>query len=349
VFGGWCFVFGVWYEINDVIATMKDKSMARSDPQSIHRFESWQVWPGSFENPPVDGNFPAPESGRFAITPKTPIVSIGSCFAREIKRRLVQRNYNYLTEETYHPASVHASVAWERVYSTHCMRQIFGYTFEQWQPELRWWTAPISKTIQDPYRRVILYDRLKDAEEDFERHRHHSRNVLQQAEVLILTLGLTEIWQDTIDGSVICVPAGPYVKEGGDMSRYRFRVSRYTENLENLERIHELMAIHNPDCKIIITVSPVNLWATFRQDADVISASCNSKATLRAVADEFTVRHDNVHYFPAFEMATIYQPLSGSTYFSDGRDNFHINKPTVKFIMQHFFRFFTSGESNIEG
>ena len=161
---------------------------------------------------------------------------------------------------------------------------------------------------------------------------------------MILTLGLTEIWEDTVDGSVISVPAGPYVDEGGDMSRYRFRVSRYAENLKNLERIYEIMAARNPDCKILITLSPVNLWATFRRDMDVISASCNSKATLRAVADEFTVRHENVFYFPAFEMATIYQPLSGQTYFSDGRDNFHINKPTVKFIMQHFFKFFSSQE-----
>jgi hypothetical protein len=102
------------------------------------------------------------------------------------------------------------------------------------------------------------------------------------------------------------------------------------------------MADRNPDCKILVTVSPVNLWATFRQDIDVISASCNSKATLRAVADEFAVRHENVFYFPAFEMATIYQPLSGLTYFSEGRQNFHVNKPTVKFIMQHFFKFFSA-------
>jgi hypothetical protein len=320
--------------------------MARSDAHPGHRFEKWQVWPGSFENPPVDGNFPAPEAGRFTISQSTPIASMGSCFAREIKRRLIQRDFNYITEETYHPASLHASAAWERVYSTHCMRQIFEYTFEQWNPDLRWWIAPESKKIQDPYRRVILYDNLKEAEEEFEQHRMHSRKVLEKAEVLILTLGLTEIWEDTIDGSVICLPAGPYVNEGGDMSRYRFRVSRYEDNLKNLERIHEIMAAGNPDCKILITVSPVNLWATFRHDIDVISASCNSKATLRAVADEFTVCHENVFYFPAFEMATIYQPLSGQTYFSEGRQNFHINKATVKFIMRHFFKFFSSQESN---
>lgn len=317
------------------------QQMARSDVHPVHRFESWQVWPGSFDNPPVDGNFPVPPETGLKITPSTRIASLGSCFAREIKRRLLQRDYNYLTEETHHPAAVHASAAWERVYNTFCMRQIFEYTFEDWQPDRRWWIAPRSQKVQDPYRRVILYDSLQAAEKDFEQHRQHSRNALQGAEVLILTLGLTEIWQDRVDGSVISLPAGPYVNEGGNMDRYEFKVSRYAENLANLERIQAIMARHNPGCKLLVTISPVNLWATFRQDMDVISASCNSKSTLRAAADEFVARHENVFYFPAFEMATIYQPLSGLTHFADGRENYHVNKPTVKFIMRHFFKFYS--------
>ena len=102
------------------------------------------------------------------------------------------------------------------------------------------------------------------------------------------------------------------------------------------------MMRYNPACKLLMTVSPVNLWATFRTDLDVISASCNSKSTLRAVADEFASRHENVFYFPAYEMATIYQPLSGRSFFSDGRENYHVNKPTVKFIMRHFFDYYSS-------
>jgi hypothetical protein len=320
--------------------------MARSDVHPTHKFETWQVWPGSFDNPPLDGNFPLAKTAGLMIRPSTPIASIGSCFAREIKRRLLQREYNYITEETHHPAAIHASAAWERVYSTFCMRQIFEYTFEKWEPDLRWWIAPQSKMIQDPYRRTIVYDSLEEAEADFANHRIHSRRALQGAEVLILTLGLTEIWQDRMDESVISLPSGPYVKEGGDMRRYRFRVSRYHENLQNLERIHDIMTKHNPGCKLLMTVSPVNLWATFRNDLDVVSASCNSKSTLRAAADEFAERHDNVFYFPAFEMATIYQPLSGQTYFSDGRENYHVNKATVKFIMRHFFDYYSKPEES---
>jgi hypothetical protein len=32
--------------------------------------------------------------------------------------------------------------------------------------------------------------------------------------------------------------------------------------------------------------------------------------------------------------------MMGLTHFADGRENFHVNKPTVRFIMNHFFSFF---------
>jgi hypothetical protein len=222
------------------------------------------------------------------------------------------------------------------------MRQVFAYTFGTFSPVLRWWRAPVSGRIQDPYRRVILYDSLEEAETDFARHVECSRRALLRARLLVLTLGLTEIWEDREDGSVISLPSGPYVKEGGDMSRYRFRVSRYGENLENLERIRHLLRRHNPGCHLLVTVSPVHLWATFRTDADVITASCNSKSTLRAAADEFAASHDDVTYFPAYEMATIFQPHLGRPIFAEGRENYHVNKATVKSIMNAFFRFYST-------
>jgi hypothetical protein len=316
--------------------------MAQSKVHPAHRFEPWQIWPGSFGNSPTDGNYPVPENIPPVVTRATPIASIGSCFAREIKRRLLNNGFNYITEETHNPASIHASAAWERIYNTFSMRQVFEYTFESFDPQIRWWKSPDTGRIQDPYRRIILYDSLEKARKDFDLHIMYSRRVLSSARLLIITLGLTEIWEDKLDGSVICLPSGPYVNEGGDMSRYRFRVSRYTENLENMERIHEIMSEHNPDCKLLVTISPVHLWATFRYDEDVITASCNSKSTLRAVADEFTANHNNVFYFPAFEMATIYRPFIGESIFADGNENFHINKPTIKFIMNQFFKTYTS-------
>lgn len=320
---------------------------AGSEVHPRHRFKPWQVWPGSYDNPPADGTYPRPADLGLAIDRTTPIASIGSCFAREIKNVLLREGFSYIIEERHHPASRHGSAAWERVYNTFSLRQIFAYTFEHWAPAQRWWQTPVTGRIQDPYRRVILYDSIAEAEQDFQKHRRCSYRALKQARVLILTLGLTEIWEDRVDGTVICIPSGPYVNEGGDLSRYRFRVSRYGENLDNLEHIHAIMAAHNPGCKLIVTVSPVHLWATFRQDCDVLSASCNSNATLRAVVDEFAARHDNVWYFPAFEMATIYRPLLNQPIFADGRENYHVNQATIEFIMQQFFNFYCRGRGTV--
>jgi hypothetical protein len=316
--------------------------VAESEVHPMHRFKDWQVWPGSYDNPPADGIYRFPERTGLQVTPNTPIASIGSCFAREIRKVLLKQGYAYITEESDHPASVHASAAWERIYNTFSLRQVFEYTFDAFAPDLRWWKLPESGKIQDPYRRIIVYDSLDAAEADFARHKIHSRKALESARVLILTLGLTEIWEDSIDGSVICLPAGPYVKEGGNMDRYTFRVSRYAENLENLERIHQLMKANNEACQLLVTVSPVHLWATFREDLDVISASSNSKSTLRAVADEFVASHSNTFYFPAYEMATIYSALMKKSYFAAGKENFHVNQDTVDFIMNHFFKFYSS-------
>jgi hypothetical protein len=316
--------------------------MYRSDVHPSHLFQIWQVWPGSYGNPPASETmYLFPQIHGLEITRNTRIASMGSCFAREIKDALIQKGYTYIQEESGHPASKQASAAWERVYNSFCIRQIFEYTFENWHPDIRWWRAPISGCIQDPYRRIILYDSLEEAEADFIRHREASRKAIEQAEVLILTLGLTEIWEDSIDGSVICFPSGPYVNEGGDMSRYRFRVSRYGENLKNLERIYAILSTHNPGCKLILTVSPVHLWATFRKDLDVISASWNSKATLRAAIDEFIADHPDVFYFPAFEMAVTYRMVLGKSMFTEDREPFHVNKETIEFIMENFFRFYS--------
>jgi hypothetical protein len=314
--------------------------MAISEMHPVHHFESWQVWPGSYDNKFIPGKYPHnPDQGLY-LDQSTPIASIGSCFAREIRKVLLRENYNYITEEMNHPASVHASAAWERTYNTFSMRQIFEYTFKTFEPEVRWWVFPETGQVQDPYRRIILYDSIEEAQKDFEHHIECSRRAIKRAKILIITLGLTEIWEDVRDNSVICLPSGPYFNEDGGKNNYRFRVSRYQENFENLETIYSILKEHNPECRVIVTVSPVHLWATFRQDMDVISANCNSKSTLRAAADEFVYAHDDVFYFPSYEIATSFMMMMDKSCFVEGKENFHINQETVELIMEHFFKYF---------
>ncbi len=317
--------------------------MAISEMHPAHRFDPWQVWPGSYDNTFIPGQYPFNPDQGLCLDKKTPIASMGSCFAREIRKVLIRQGYNYIQEETRHPAAVHASAAWERTYNTFSMRQIFEYTFERFDPAVRWWSCPETGRIQDPYRRIILYDSLQEAQADFSNHVCCSRAAITRARVLILTLGLTEIWQSVQDQSVICLPSGPYFSEGGNRDDYVFRVSRCSENLENLEQIYRILKRHNPECSVVVTISPVHLWATFRTDMDVISANCNSKSTLRAAADEFAAAHPDVFYFPSYEIATSFNMMMNQSCFEYGKENFHINQATIEMIMEHFFKFYSTG------
>ena len=123
-----------------------------------------------------------PDGCDLRITKSTPVASMGSCFAREVKNVLVREGFSYINEEGFPPGC------------SACQRSV---------------GASLIGKIQDPYRRIVLYDDPDQAETDFRNHKKCSRKALEQAEVSsILTLGLTEIWEDTIDGSVICLPSG---------------------------------------------------------------------------------------------------------------------------------------------
>jgi hypothetical protein len=322
---------------------MKQKS-GRSDVHPVHRFHPWQVWPGSYENPPVGRLYPLPDLARPRIGRQTPIAGIGSCFIREMMTRLQRAGYSFPAEEMHKPGGKHASAAWERLYNLFSVRQVLEYALLGQTPAPRWWVCSKSGRIQDPYRRIILYDTLEEAEADFADHCLTACRVLTTAGALLISLDYVEVWEDRETGAVICLPSGPYFLEGGDLGRYRFRVSRLAENLQALEDIHHLVKQFNPHVRIILALSPVQQWVTFRDDTDVLSASFNSKATLRAAADEFVSRHPDVSYFPAYEMAMLHRPMQGLRFFAEGRENFHVDPDTGDDIVQEFIRWYDGEE-----
>jgi len=318
---------------------MNGKS-GRSDVHPVHRFHPWQVWPGSYENPPAGPLYPLPDLARPRMDRQTPIAGIGSCFIREMMTRLQGAGYNFPAAEAHKPGGKHASAAWERLYNLFSVRQVMEYALLGQTPEPRWWQCGQSGKIQDPYRRIILYDTLEQAGEDFADHCATARRVLTTAKILLISLDYAEIWEDRETGAVICLPSGPYFLEGGDLGRYRFRVSRLAENLEALEDIRGLVKRFNPEVSLILALSPVQQWVTFRDDTDVLSASFNSKATLRAAADEFVSRHPDVSYFPAYEMAMLHRPMQGLRFFAEGRENFHVDSDTCDVIVREFIRWY---------
>jgi len=281
-----------------------------------------------------------------SINKKTKIISLGSCFAREIKFWLIENNFNYLLGEQgkspwassqvfrgdkKRPPTDHASIAWERVYNTFTFKHIVDYTFGDNRLDERLIDVKIKgKTYtSDIIRSRILYPNRDIAKKDILNHIDESRRMFESTDLVIFTLGLTEIWESKKRG---LVAATNPLKHYPLPSDFEFRVSRYQENLNNLLHSYKVLRSHNKNLKFLITVSPIHLLATFRDDLDVMSASCNSKSTLRAVADEFK-DVPGASYFPSYEMATMGSVLDDINPYSD---NHHVSRDVVDKIMRAF-------------
>ena len=151
------------------------------------------------------------------------------------------------------------------------------------------------------------------------------------ATVIVITLGLTEIWQRKSDGCVaVTLPLQPAVARG----EYTFRNSTTAENLANLRAIIEQLRGFS-SAPIVVTVSPVPLHATFR-DTDIIVANCESKSRLRAVVADLLEEREELHYFHSYELVSHWQ--GPETFFlEDGR---HVSPDGVAFIMNEFLRMY---------
>jgi GSCFA family len=234
------------------------------------------------------------------ITRATPIGSLGSCFATEIRSMLIREGFNYVTTEP----NEFTSAAWGALYNVPSMRQLvekaFGLTETPRLVAVKQhmkseYTAGFN--IVDPFRQNVEFASLEEYEENYQRHLEAAREALLKSQVFILTLGMNELWYLKSDRSIL-------TRLVWDLSPALLdrRVLTVQENVDELNRVLEVWRHHNPAIKIIVTVSPVPLHATFQGDhTHVIAATCHAKSTLRVAAEEFVKHNKDVFYFPAYE------------------------------------------------
>jgi hypothetical protein len=144
------------------------------------------------------------------------------------------------------------------------------------------------------------YASLAELRADRAWHLARVRQLFSEGDVFVFTLGLTEAWVDQPTGIVF--PVCPGTAAGSfDPQRHAFVNFDYPEILADLEWTRSFVASVNPRLRWIVTVSPVPLVATATAHP-VIVASSYSKAVLRAVAGRFADAHDDVDYFPSYEI-----------------------------------------------
>jgi hypothetical protein len=84
--------------------------------------------------------------------------------------------------------------------------------------------------------------------------------------------------------------------------------------------------------RCIVTVSPVPLTAT-ASGRHVLPASAESKAILRAVAGELAGTHDDIDYFPSYEIIT--NPAARGVFFAANLRS--VTEDGVAVVMRQFF------------
>lgn len=268
------------------------------------------------------------------INKKTKISSMGSCFAGNIADYLIKNKYNYLIkeEETIKRKNQKSSADWGAVYNIPCIRQIIQYSYEDFNPIERWWKDKKDPNIViDPFRRDIGY-RYDEKEKLFGIHRNKSRNALSESDVLILTIGMTEIWRHKDDKSTFwrVVPMHLY-----NDKNHEFYIMNTEDCINELSKIKGFIDKYNSKCKLILTVSPVSFFATFRKDVDAVSANLNSKSTIKSAVDWFVRNNNNVFYFPSYEFVT----LGNDNPYKDGR---HVKDSLINEVMNLFEMYFTN-------
>jgi hypothetical protein len=281
---------------------------------------------------------------RFSVDADTKVATIGSCFAQHLSRHLARSGLNYYVAETA-PPDLDAGEAQRRnygvfsarygnVYTTAQAVQLFRRAYGDYQPVTTAWQRDDGALV-DPFRPQVEPDGFADLaalDADRERHLAATRAVFEQSDVLVFTLGLTEAWRSRDDGAVL--PTAPGVAGGNyEPDRYEFVNAGIDDVRASLFEFCELARSVNDDVRVLLTVSPVPLVATY-EPRHVLVSTTYSKSVLRVAADEAVRQFDFVDYFPSYEIVA-----SGSAarnYFAD--DLREVDERGVAHVMRMFTR-----------
>lgn len=250
---------------------------------------------------------------KWRLRPQDRVVTFGSCFARHLGPALRAHGFTWLETEPP-PRGLSRESADRYGYGQFscrtgslatptALRQWIAWALGDEQPPDESWAA--GQRVVDPFRPTIEPDGFASRAEMHASRQQAIRSLrraIQEADVLLFTLGMTESWVHDPDGWVY--PACPGTVGGRfDPRRHRFTDLSFESAREALVQALGRLWVERPGLRILLTVSPIPLTAT-ASGHHVLTATTRSKSTLRAVAGEVADSRPVVDYFPAYELVT---------------------------------------------
>lgn len=290
----------------------------------------------------------------FRIHRSEAIVTAGSCFAQHVARNLTKAGFNHLVTERAHPIVPEAvavehgygmySARYGNIYTARQLLQLLQRAYGIFKPCANEWESPDGSFVVDPFRPQVQPGGFSSvAELEADRHQHLAavRLAVEEMDVLVFTLGLTEAWSDRRDGAVF--PIAPGVAGGTyDPDDVAFSNFDLQATWGDLRAALSLIRDRNPHVRIILTVSPVPLNATY-EDRNVWVSTTWSKSVLRLAAEHAAQEFSQCCYFPSYEVIT--NPHIRARYYA--RDGRSVLAAGVDHVMQLFLRHFTDAETEL--
>lgn len=289
-------------------------------------------------------------STRYTIGATDRVATAGSCFAQHISRRLSLIGFNYQVvepgtglddAERSRRQYGTFSARYGNIYTSRQLLQLFQECFEGRVPAEAAWQRADGRFV-DALRPSVEPDGFGSVEEVLEARAAHLdavRELLSTCDVFVFTLGLTEHWQSRLDGTAF--PVAPGVAAGShDPSRHAFANLDVNEVVRDMEAFIAGLRRVNPGARVMLTVSPVPLVATF-EDRHALVATTHSKSVLRVAADMLFRAHDFVDYFPSYEIIT--GNYTDSAYYDE--DYRGVNALGVDHAMRCFLRHYAAPDA----
>lgn len=233
------------------------------------------------------------------------IVTLGSCFAENITKRLAAAKFCVKHSPVgilFNPASIASTLtAFAERSAVDCgriVRRSEGWVSLDCHSEL---TMPTEEEAIKTLQNAI----------------DEGHKLLRSATCVIITFGTAWVYEHIATGRVV---ANCHKQPSREFCRHRMSV----EEIVNLFK--PLMEGVLRDKHIIFTVSPI------RHTADGLTENCVSKAILRLAADTLSSTYDNADYFPAYEIVT--DDLRDYRFYAE--DMVHPSAQAVEYIWQRF-------------
>lgn len=245
------------------------------------------------------------------ISKTTRFFTMGSCFARNLAGSLVKGGF----------AAHHMEIS-EYINTTFANR-----VFVDWLND-----AEIDAAIRDRIVELLPPGWSKE----------NTLQIIKGSDVFILTLGVAPAFFDRTTGDFV-LPRPSALNSRVLAEKYLFRTTSVKENVDNVLYLINFIRKIAPDIKVVVTVSPVPLLASFEHES-AVQADCLSKSTMRLVAHEVVNNSSiaNILYWPSFEVFRWAGSNASNYYAADDGAAWHVSEEKVAGTIKAFVEMFSA-------